>query len=153
LPLTKSAYALWAALQTRTGATDVRKYGIPAFLLDMALNTLCLLFSITTYSSHSILLNILLVTPAVLLYFQAPTRHTTTKVEKVQKERGVPATSKTTQKDVLESSHKPFVTVYRGGMMVITCLAILAVDFKVFPRRFAKAEMWGASLVPHDKRN
>jgi glucosaminylphosphatidylinositol acyltransferase len=138
-------------LQTRTGATDVRKYGIPAFLLDMALNTICLLFSITTYSSHSILLNVLLITPAVLLYFQPPTRRTATKVEKIQKEKGVSASYKPPQKAVLESSHKPFVTVYRGGMMVITCLAILAVDFKVFPRRFAKAEMWGASLVsPHD---
>ena len=95
------------------------------------------------YSSNSILLNALLVSAAALLYV-LPTND-------YRKRPSKPPASKPaepTRVDELESlPMRPFITIYRGAMIVITCLAILAVDFKVFPRRFAKVETWGTSLM------
>ena len=41
----------------------------------------------------------------------------------------------------------PALTIYRAHMMLMTILAILAVDFPVFPRSLAKCETFGVSLV------
>ena len=46
-----------------------------------------------------------------------------------------------------KSSPWSTLTVYRGGMMLATCVSILAVDFAVYPRRFAKTEEYGFSLM------
>jgi phosphatidylinositol glycan class W len=45
---------------------------------------------------------------------------------------------------------QPFLSVYRAQMMLMTIVAILAVDFPVFPREFGKCEGWGTSLVSTD---
>lgn len=43
--------------------------------------------------------------------------------------------------------HTRYITQYRGGLMLYTCLCILAVDFRAFPRRLAKAETYGGGLM------
>ncbi|KAL7754509.1 Glucosaminyl phosphatidylinositol (GlcN-PI) nositol acylation protein [Sorochytrium milnesiophthora] len=40
-----------------------------------------------------------------------------------------------------------YVTVYRTYLMLLTVFSILAVDFVIFPRRFAKTEMYGVGLM------
>ena len=42
---------------------------------------------------------------------------------------------------------KLFVSNYRAFMNIATILSILSVDFKVFPRRFAKAETYGTGFM------
>jgi phosphatidylinositol glycan class W len=117
-------------------------YTIPAFLVDFLLNCGVTLFATTIYSSTPWVLNLLLLLPAAILYIlekPAPAKRDAPRPPKKDDD------AKQTKLDPLPV--KPFITNYRGAMMVITCVAILAVDFRVFPRRFAKVENWGTSLM------
>lgn len=42
---------------------------------------------------------------------------------------------------------KPYITNARSSITVLSVIAILAVDFQIFPRRFAKTETYGYSLM------
>lgn len=111
-------------------------------LADFLLNVVCLLFALTIYSSRLVLFNGLLIVPSIAL-FVLP------KSSEVSKRPAKPVQpSKFAENEKQESLPiRPFITAYRGGMIMITCLAILAVDFPIFPRRFAKVETWGTSLM------
>ena len=58
-------------------------------------------------------------------------------------------TTTTTTRSSNNNSHSrlPFVTCYRSSVLYLTFVAILAVDFRVFPRRFAKTEVSGYGLM------
>ena len=97
----------------------------------------------TLYSGSPILLCLLLATPVVFVYVLPPNATSSRRKPKVP-----PATSSQNSNRQLDPlPMKPFLTTYRSHMMIITCIAILAVDFRLFPRRFAKVETWGTSLM------
>ncbi|GBG29688.1 GPI-anchored wall transfer protein 1 [Hondaea fermentalgiana] len=53
-----------------------------------------------------------------------------------------------TEKEAPDTEHAAgHVTAFRSGLLLMTCTAILAVDFPVFPRRFAKTETYGTGLM------
>eukprot|EP00249_Psilotum_nudum_P007129 c20322_g1_i3 orf=454-1662(-) len=46
-----------------------------------------------------------------------------------------------------KADQKMFISSYRFVMMLMTCISILAVDFPVYPRRYAKTETYGTGLM------
>ncbi|ODQ81753.1 hypothetical protein BABINDRAFT_111099 [Babjeviella inositovora NRRL Y-12698] len=129
-----TAYFIWCLLKTRTrlySKDNATSAGLT--LVDFAINWLGLLLSITTYNKTPLYLNLLLLLPAIAYTFVDGTKTAPAK-----------ASIKSTP-ELLPK--KAFLTAYRSGMIVITNVAILAVDFGVFPRRFAKVETWGTSLM------
>lgn len=119
-------------------------------MVDFLLHCCAILFATTVYSSAPQVLNGLLLLPTVATLLQSTTRKGEDARPSVKPEaNGKPAESKdqTTSGDLDPLPVKPFITTYRGAMMIITCTSILAVDFHVFPRRFAKTESFGTSLM------
>ncbi|KAL8934719.1 MAG: hypothetical protein Q9211_005079 [Gyalolechia sp. 1 TL-2023] len=141
-----TAVFLWSALQS--SQDFFVEYGPIAFLTDHVLNVGAILAATTIYSSAPVALNLLLIFPAIVLYL-FPSKSGSRQKRPVYP---TPATGQLHARYGHEEGlgplpERPFITHYRGSMMVVTCVAILAVDFKIFPRRFAKVETWGTSLM------
>ena len=102
----------------------------------------------TAYSSAPAALNIFLAAPAVLLLLPLQSsKETFNGTAKQKKVKQAPVQPKDVSDQSWKLVSRPFLTHYRGGMMITTILAILAVDFPIFPRRYAKVETWGTSLM------
>ncbi|KJZ77369.1 GPI-anchored wall transfer protein 1 [Hirsutella minnesotensis 3608] len=139
------AVLLWSVLQARQ--SFFRSDTPLSLAVDYALNVGAILLATTLYSSSPVLLILLLLAPVTLVYLLPPNADggSRRRKPKVPPATAADAKGRSERLDVLPV--KPFLTTYRGCMMVITCIAILAVDFRIFPRRFAKVETWGTSLM------
>ncbi|KAK5134690.1 hypothetical protein LTR08_006205 [Meristemomyces frigidus] len=143
-----AAAFLWAVLQTRQGF--FKPYTLPAVLTDFLLNCAAILFAATVYSGGPQVLLGLMFLPAIATYLQPAAESKASKKSLVKVGANGKATGnedETSAADLDPLPVKPFITAYRGAMMIITCISILAVDFPVFPRRFAKTEAFGTSLM------
>ncbi|OAA55316.1 GPI anchor biosynthesis protein [Niveomyces insectorum RCEF 264] len=149
------AVLTWSVLQRRQ--SFFRPYTPLAFVVDFLLNVAAILLAITLYANQPLLLNGLLLASA-LFVVALPRRRRVVRKPKPKAHAfsstsspspGSATSPQPTPKTPppLTLPKKPFLTTYRGCMMVVTCLAILAVDFRIFPRRFAKVETWGTSLM------
>lgn len=112
------------------------------------LHCCAILFSITVYAGAPQVLLGLLVLPTFAALLQPATKTDSSESSKPD-QNGKLAKSKEEKpaSDLDPLPVKPFITTYRGAMMIVTCCSILAVDFPVFPRRFAKTESFGTSLM------
>ncbi|CAK7219038.1 Glucosaminyl phosphatidylinositol (GlcN-PI) nositol acylation protein [Sporothrix curviconia] len=137
------AVLAWSVLQRRQ--SFFRPYSPLAFVVDFFLNAGAILLAITLYADQPLLLNGLLL--ALTLFVLALPRSRPRRVARKPPKASATATSAKTAATGAALPRKAYLTTYRGAMMAVTCLAILAVDFRVFPRRFAKVETWGTSLM------
>ena len=110
------------------------------YMIDFALNWVALLLSVTIYAGDPYLLNTLILLPCLLAF-------TYGKLSSSNKPSNSTYNKKRTNSQGFLLEKKPYITAYRGGMLILTAIAILAVDFPIFPRRFAKVETWGTSLM------
>jgi phosphatidylinositol glycan class W len=132
---------LWSVLQARM--RQFTPYTASAFFIDLLLSCGITLVATTVYSSSPWLLSTLLAAPSAVIYFI----NSGPKISRPSSARPPKRPDGSEQAKLDPLPIKPFLTNYRGSMMVITCIAILAVDFRIFPRRFAKVENWGTSLM------
>ncbi|PPR02804.1 hypothetical protein CVT26_009590 [Gymnopilus dilepis] len=146
-----SAVALYAAIRTRTPPS--RQI---SFFASWAILVFPMLLSMTVAANHPLYLNILLLIPAAIV-LRYPKTESGTPLPSSQPASPVAQTRMPTNVFTPDDESEgrraarleplPALTTYRAHMMLMTVLAILAVDFPVFPRSLAKCETFGVSLM------
>lgn len=133
------SYLAWCIVKRTTDIFDgASNLGL---IIDMALNWNNILLATTIYSNNIALLCVLIAIPLCGCVISPKSDKSSSSIK-----RKVLINFKSLSvKEYLP--FKSYITVYRAHMMIITCVCIMAVDFQLFPRRFAKVETWGTSLM------
>ncbi|KAI0265345.1 GWT1-domain-containing protein [Gloeopeniophorella convolvens] len=129
-----ASLALYLSIRTRLPSPKP-----PAFLPSFALLVAPLLLSMTLAAHRPLLLACALALPAALLCALLPRRETGTPLPHASPRRADTTTH--------TGERLAALSAYRAHMMLETVLAILAVDFPVFPRALAKCETYGVSFM------
>lgn len=128
----------WIFLGTRYD-TSKTTYWLK-YLADVIFLCVPSLLAMTILNNHLIILTSIMITISLVLLifilFEASENHFF-------------ASLKQAWTRIVEEQHRPtkFVTYFRSLTMVLVTVAILAVDFPIFPRKYAKTEKFGHSMM------
>ncbi|KAH9015069.1 GWT1-domain-containing protein [Lactarius hengduanensis] len=113
------------------------------FLSEWILLVAPLLLSMTLFADRPGTLSTALLLPSALVYFLFPPHESGTPLPS----GGAPSSPTLLPAPRPTTTRLSALSTYRAHMMLVTILAILAVDFPVFPRALAKCETYGVSLM------
>nr|XP_040035707.1 phosphatidylinositol-glycan biosynthesis class W protein [Gasterosteus aculeatus aculeatus]XP_040035708.1 phosphatidylinositol-glycan biosynthesis class W protein [Gasterosteus aculeatus aculeatus] len=114
---------------------------ISHLLLDFCVLILPLVLSCTILSDalHQVILGLAFISACVLSYIYRTNSHCSS--------RPPQNTVSNFLQSHVQFNQLPFVTIFRVFVNVKTAISILAVDFSIFPRRYAKTETYGTGVM------
>ncbi|XP_075958105.1 phosphatidylinositol-glycan biosynthesis class W protein [Anarhichas minor] len=114
---------------------------ISHLLLDFCVLILPLVLSCTVLSTvlHQVILSLAFVSACVFCYIYRANSH--------RFARHTQNTVSAFLQSHVQFDQLPFVTIFRVFVNVKTAISILAVDFSIFPRRYAKTETYGTGVM------
>eukprot|EP01118_Nematostelium_gracile_P012750 TRINITY_DN4703_c0_g1_i2.p1 TRINITY_DN4703_c0_g1~~TRINITY_DN4703_c0_g1_i2.p1 ORF type:complete len:456 (+),score=74.79 TRINITY_DN4703_c0_g1_i2:36-1403(+) len=116
---------------------DQSRFTFTRIFVDFASAIIPLFLGLTILTEHLLVLILTLLSLSIIIQF----------VYRSLKGGVILTINDSQQLSSLSVEKKPFIDEYRSYMLATTFIAILAVDFTIFPRRFAKTETYGISLM------